>query len=380
MSTIQRDEFHAALGRLESLAKGQGQTQLFATPSDSNPGTWAGTSQTDVDEFSDGIDDNGTDYSGVKKALAAKVAKSQALTPAEVAIVKGQDPRQMIAQKVYKGERLTPAESWAIKGGAKFFAKSKKGDIIIEDKKDKKDMPDDDGDDENPFVKKASTSPNKAPSSGNEGDAKKVPDTNAGGDTDDEIEDDAKKSLEGAINQTQQLRKGIEMSPILAEFARAMGEGLRGVEARTAQRLQKSIIDALTPLAEYVGQMGQAVAKHIDEQGNFNKGFAEAVVGIGQQIAGSSEMAMASAMAPVGAPKSQMRGAPAGVQPIQKSFGPGGLDMSDNALAKSQVTDAMFELVKGGKLSSLDVVKFDSTGELTPQVKSMVLAHVQGNR
>lgn len=377
MSTVQRDEFHAALGRLESLAKGQGQTQLFATPNDSNPGTWAGTSQTDVDEFSDGIDDNGTDYSGVKKALAAKVAKSQALTPAEVAIVKGQDPRQMIAQKISKGDSLTPAESWAIKGGAKYFAKGKKNIEIIEDKKDSKDS---DDDDKPAFMNKASTSPGKAPASGNEDDAKKVPETNAGGDTDDEIESDAKKSLDGAINQTQQLRKGIEMSPILAEFARAMGEGLRGVEARTAQRLQKSIIDALTPIADYVGQMGQTLVKHIDEQGSFNKGFAEAVVGIGQQLAGSSEVAMASASAPVGAPKSQLRSVPAGVQPVQKSFGPGGIDMSDNALAKSQITDAMFEMVKGGKLSALDVVKFDSTGELTPQVKSMVLAHVQGNR
>lgn len=372
---MQRDEFHAALGRLESLAKGAGQTQLFATPSDSNPGTWAGTSQNDVDDTGDGIDDNGTDYAGVKKALAAKVARSLALTPAEVAIVKGLDPRLIIGQKVAKGARLTAAESWAVKGGAKFFAKAKKAGVPPQ-------FQDDDQDDDQD-VEKASTSPSKAPASGTESGANKVPETNAGGDdADSEIEADAKKSLEGAVAQTSQLRKGIEMSPVLAEFARAMGEGLRGVESRTALRLQKSIVDAMGPMIAHIGQIEAVLAKHIDDQGNFNKGFAEAVVGIGQQIAGASDVAAAAASAPVSGPKSQMRLTPSagGVQAISKSFGPGGLDMSDNALAKSQITDAMFELVKSGKLHSLDVVKFDSTGELTPQAKSMVLGHIQGAR
>src|SRR5690348_9682701 len=118
--SVDKAKFNSALARLESMSKGQ----LYHTGSDSNPGTWAGTSQEDLNEHDDGIDANGTDYDGVKKALARKVEKSQALTPAEVAIVKGQDPRKLIAEKVSKGEALTPAETWAIKGGfGKMMAK-----------------------------------------------------------------------------------------------------------------------------------------------------------------------------------------------------------------------------------------------------------------
>jgi len=192
MSQINRDEFHAALCRLEGLAN----SQLYHTPSDSNPGTWAGTGQTDQDEHSDSIDDNGTDYSGVKKALANKVAKSKALTPGEVAIVKGEDPRQLIANKIAKGGKLTQAESWAIKKGFPFEKDDDKDDDDMD--KTKKSG-----------TAKASTSPSKAPASGTEDDANKVPETNAGTSKQEDIEPDAKKSLEGAVAGSNQLRKSI---------------------------------------------------------------------------------------------------------------------------------------------------------------------------
>jgi hypothetical protein len=105
MSTMNRGEFQAALGRLDALSKGQ----LYHTPSDSNPGTWAGSGQEDQNEHEDGIDENGTDYNGVKKSLANKVAKSLALTPAEVAIASGNKAacRKSIGEKIAKGAKLT---------------------------------------------------------------------------------------------------------------------------------------------------------------------------------------------------------------------------------------------------------------------------------
>jgi hypothetical protein len=356
MSTMNRDEFHAALGRLESLAKGQ----LYHTPSDSNPGTWAGSSQEDQNEHEDGIDENGTDYAGVKKALAAKVAKSKALTPAEVAIVKGQDPRKLISDKISKGESLTAAEGWAVKGGV-----AKMGINI------------------GPAVKKGNDGPEKAGVPGEDKDAGSVPDSNAG-DDDEEIEPDAKKSLAGAIGSTQNLKKGIEMSPILAEFARAMGVALEGVEARTASRISKSFAGALAPVVARIEMVEKSVSGLVSDQSSFNKSFAEAMVGIGQQLAGGAEVASAAASAPAGAPKSHLRaisggqggGAPAGVQAVQKSFGPGGLDVSGDQFAKSQITDAMIDLVKGGKLNQLDVVKFETSGEMNPAVRNMVVGHL----
>lgn len=351
MSSIAKSEFQAALGRLEAMAKGgnvskaQGATQLYHTPGDSDPGSHAGTSTSDYqEEHTDGINDNGTDYDGVKKALAAKVEKSQALTPAEVAIVKGQDPRGLIAQKVASGHRLTPAESWITKGGYKAMTKSA-GSILPE---------------------------------GEDDDANSVPETNAGEAMDgSEIEADAKKSLGGAVATHPNLSKGLEMSPILAEFAHAMGTALQGTEARTVQAIHKS----LAPVVERVAHLEAALAKSVAESGEFYKGFAETLVGIGQHVAGSSDVAAAQAHQAASAPKSQLRAVQGGqgVQAVQKSFGPGGLETGGDAMNKSNAVSIMTEMVQKGQLNSLDVCKFEMTGEISPQVKQMVLAHAKGN-
>ena len=64
---------------------------------------------------------------------------------------------------------------------------------------------------------------------------------------------------------------------------------------------------------------------------------------------------------------------------VNKSFaGPGGLDYGDGALAKSQVVNAMAEMVKSQKLNPLDVIKFESTGELSPQTQAAIVDGLQG--
>lgn len=349
MSTMNRDEFHAALGRLDALSKGQ----LFHTASDSNPGTWAGTGQEDQDEHSDGIDENGTDYNGVKKSLAAKIAKSKALTPGEVAIVQGNRSacRKSIGDKIAKGSKLTQAESWALTKGFPFGKDEDKDDDAEKSGMNKADE----------VAKTKKDSPAIIEN-----------------DEDSKIEPDAKKSLGGAIAGTEHLKKGIEMSPILAEFARAMGVALEGVEARTAARVTKSLVDVVAPLVGRVENIEKSLGAFSGVQGEFNKSFAEAMLGIGQQVAGSVEVASQAATGPVGGPRSQLRAIPGGqgqqgVQAVQKSFGAGGLDTSGEAFAKSQITDTMFELVKGGQLNQLDLVKFESSGEMNPAVRQMVV-------
>lgn len=364
MSTMNRDEFHAALGRLDALSKGQ----LFHTSSDSNPGTWAGTGQEDQNEHEDGIDENGTDYNGVKKSLAAKVAKSKALTPAEVAIASGDKAgaRKSIADKITKGTKLTQAEKWALNKGFPFGK-------------------DDDKDDaEKSGVSKGNDTPTKAGKPGETELPTKVPDSHAG-DADEPIEGDAKKSLGGAINGTEHLKKGIEMSPILAEFARAMGAALEGTEARTALRISKAIGEAVAPLMARVETLEKGLNGFGQNQDAFNKSFAEAMVGIGQQLAGGAEVAGVAGGAPAGGPKSHLRAIPGGqqngapgVQVVQKSFtGPGGLDVGGEAFAKSQISDAMIELVKGGQLNQLEVIKFETSGEMNPAVRNMVIGRLQ---
>jgi hypothetical protein len=356
--SMNRAQFLQSLQRLETMAKG-GATQLHHTPSDSDPGNWAGTSTSDdQDEHNDGIDDNGTDYNGVRKALAMKVERQKALSKAEVAIVKGQDPRPFIMAKIQKGERLTQAESWALKGGVAQILKSGT------------DMPSGGAE-----MGGSTTKP------GESKDANSAPPTHAGDKTED-IEPDAKKSLQSGIAKSDGLRKGIEMSGILAEFARAMGEGLAGVEARTAQNIQKSLLAALEPVFARMGE----IEKSLSRQEEFSKGFSEAIIGIGQHVAGGTEVATAQATMPAGPPQSQLRAIPGGqapqqyqgVQAVQKSFGPGGLDVSMGNLQKSQIIDVMTDLVEKGRLNSLDVVKFETQNEISPQAQALVSQHLAG--
>ena len=352
MSKIDTSEFQKSLNRLESLAK----SQLHHTPSDSNPGTWAGTSQEDQDESSGGsdinIDDNGTDYDGVKKALGDAYAKGRSFTPAEAAIVKGEDPRPHIANKISKGEALTNAESWAIKGGVEKMMYG---------------------------LKKGADKPGPAGTPGEAKDANTVPDSHAGENEDDEIEQDAKKSLDAVVSGSDTLRKGIEMSPFLYEFTRGMGQALTGTEAR----VRKSVMQAVEPLLAHIQTLEKALVSHIGEQGEFNKSLADAVIGMGQTLNASAEFQAEQAQQPARGPRSQFTvhqggQAPQGVQPLQKSFAPGGFDQSLESLTKAQMATAMTDMVMKGQLNASEVVKFESTGQVSPQTQQAVLSFVSG--
>jgi len=353
---MDRNDFMSSLARLEGLAKAQGSTQLFHTANDSDPGSWAGTGTSDYQDEHGGdihIDENGTDYDGVKKALALKVEKSMALTPAEVAIVKGDTRavKSIITAKIGKGAALTSAESWAIKGGVKKMDMGGGGE--------QQDMGD-------PGM---AAKGNYAP--GEQKTPSQAPDTHAGDDEDNEIQADANKSLNGGIAAQPNLNKAIDMSPILGEFARAMDYGLQGVEARTVQQVRA----ALSPVVSRIGH----IEKSLMDQAEFNKSFAQTIVGIGQHVAAGASASAAGGYGPTRGPSSAMR-APAAeaAQPqvINKSFGPGGLDTGTDAMAKSQVMNVMVELVQKGRLSSLDAVKYESTGQMSPQAHQLVTQFV----
>lgn len=334
MSKIKNDEFQKSLDRLQSLAKG---SQLYHTESDSDPGSWPGGTQEDLKETSDGdihIDDNGTDYQGVRKSLAEKVRKSLALTPAEVAIAEGKNPMPLIGQKVSKGLNLTAAEQWAVKSGFKGM------------------------------IAKGNEKPTESSDTPGEGDdANSVPPTNAGDNTNDEIEPDAKKSFNSAVKGSLELQKGIEASPFLYEFVRAVGEALSGSETRT----QKSVMAAV----EKYGHKLATIEKALSDQQAFNKSLAATVVGIGELVSGGQNALAAAASAPAGGPRSQTR---SGIAVINKSLDGDGLD----ALNKAQVSDVMTNLVKSGELGPLDVIRFESTGELPPSARQKVVSYLNG--
>lgn len=173
------------------------------------------------------------------------------------------------------------------------------------------------------------------------------------------------KSIEGAVHQSETLQKGIEVSDFLAELAKAFSYGLQGLEARTEARLaavEKSMTDTL---AQFAG-----------EQGEFNKSLAEAVVNIGHGVSGAITTAEQAAQVPVGAPKSHLQVVNGGGQPgiMNKSFAPG---QGGEQISKSMMLGAMTDMLEKGQINPVDVIKFDTTGDINPALQAQVVNHIQ---
>ncbi len=165
------------------------------------------------------------------------------------------------------------------------------------------------------------------------------------------------KSLAGAVSENETLRKGIEVSEFLAEFAKSFAIGLQGTEARITRNVIGQVLGALN---EFTGS-----------QANFNKSLAEAVVSIGHGINGTIQQAEQVAQAPAGPPKSQLRAMPqqqpGNVNVLQKG------QQQGNQLSKAQILDQMSDLVVKGKLNSLEVIKYESTNQMSPATEDMVM-------
>lgn len=364
MSTVAKTEFQKSLQRLEQLSK----NQLFHTPSDSNPGQWAGSSPQDEDSMDDMIQENGTDYDGVKKALAQKVSACKALTPAEVKIVKGVAPFAEIGDKIAKGAALTAAEKWAIgpKGRNHFqksdeMANSPKKDGAAEENKTARDVPDQNVADKNDGKKDEEIGMSK-------------------GDRDDDDDDRfMDKSFAATARQQKNLAAGIEMSPILHEMVVALDAALQG----QSTRVLKSLEESLGPVLKRVKRLEKSLESLALSQDEFNKSMASAVVGIGEQVAGAAEITQTQANLPAAGPRTTFRPnviqGGQGVQPIQKSFdGPGGLESGEGYMAKSQIVETMVAMVEAKKLNPTEVVRFESTGQLDPRLEKSIMAFAQG--
>jgi hypothetical protein len=273
-----------------------GSTQVFHTPSNSDPGTWAGTGQrkSPEDGATDGVDENGTDYSGsaeMVKSVMEKAASGQALNDIDKAV---------LAAALSKGGMFT-----------NFSGTGKKSKDADEDDKSEK-------------VEKAA-------------------------DCDDDDDDDKKKnpfakSLEG----NEDVAKGLEVSSFLSGWADVQGEALRGVEARLSKSLS--------------GAHG--------EQREYNTELAKSIVGLAEVLTLQSQRIEQLESTPARGPKSATA--------VEKSFGEGGAPQGEEQLSKSQVLDAMTQMVVSGDLSATEVVKFESTNTLTPEIDSQVKAYRSG--
>ena len=320
--TVAVDSVAKALETLQDLAKGHssrgtattnvesmrdagagagssgGSTQVFHTPANSDPGTWAGTGQrpSPEDGATDGIEEDGTDYSGsaeMVKSVMEKAASGQSLNEIEQAV-------------------LTAALS---KGGmfTNFSGTGKKSKDADEDDKSEK-------------VEKACDEDDK------------------------DDKDDKKNPFAKSLEANEDVAKGLEVSSFLSGWADVQGEALRGVEARLAKSL----------------------ASTHGEQREYNTELAKSIVGLAEVLTLQSQRIEQLESTPARGPKSTTTA-------VEKSFGAGGAaPQGDEQLSKSQVLSTMTQMVESGDLSATEVVKFESTNALTPEIDSQVKAYRSG--
>jgi len=350
VKSIPGSDFFKSLGKLEAAAQG-GKTneqpgdlskaQLFHTPTSSEQTTWPGGQKSEIgNKWDDSIGADGTDYHPARKSIAEKALKGLPLSPEEIAILKSD-----IEQSVVKAQPCDDDKDDK-KDGKKGDEKDEKGDEKDEKKLFKKMM--------KSAVKEAMKAFGGADMNfqAKKAVAPAAPPPMA-------------KSFEAAVQGSETIQKGIELSDFLTELVKAFGSGLEGIESRTVGTVEQATNAILS-------QMGGYLDARFAEQAEFNKSLAEAVVNIGHGVAGNIEQLSEVAQAPAGAPKSQLRAVP-GVRPLEKSFGgPQGTEIS-----KAQKLDAMVDMVEKGQLNSLEVVKFDAVGQIRPEVEAAVVRHIQ---
>ena len=327
---ITQEDFFKSLERLEALANGSDQEQIdksqICTGPNSEVSNWAGSSKKEIgNTWTDAITGGGTDYNGgaaklkkARKEIARKIKKGAPLDPNEVALLKSDYEAKAMGQPPMGFKKADDQGQTALAG---LFGKK--------DEKDEKEEKKDDKDE-----KKKPPFPPK----------------------DDEDEDEGKfgKSMEEAVSENETLRKGIEVSEFLSEFAKSFAVGLQGLETRVTNNVIGQVVGALN---EFAGS-----------QANFNKSLADAIVNIGHGITGTISQAEQVAQAPVGPPKSQLRAVQQqGVQVLQKG------QQHGNELSKAQILDRMSDLVEKGKLNSLEVIKYESTNQMSPATEDTVM-------
>ena len=336
---IEAGDLQKALQTLQDLAKGHnsrgtattevagmvsesGATQVFHTPNNSDPRSWAGSTGSEED-WSDSIGPDGTDY----KAAGAKMRKS-------------------VMSKIAKGMPLTKGEkNFVAKGGLDKFKDMKSKD---KDKDMDKAMDEDD-------AKKAYGSDDK--------DMEKAQDEDDDDDDghEDEAEDkkmvrnmvkpgamkkkDMSKSFVDHAKENEAVRGGFEVSEFLAGFAQVMHKSLASMESRITDR----VITALAYSAA--------------DQGEVSKSMAEALANLGEVLAAQAQRLDQVESGPARGSKSAT---------VAKSISGYAADSSE-PLNKSQVTSALIDLVQKGQATTQDVLKYDATGELSTDLRTKVV-------
>lgn len=170
-------------------------------------------------------------------------------------------------------------------------------------------------------------------------------------DKDDDKDKEVVKSLADHAAENETVQKGLEVSEFLAAWATVMTKSLASTKA------------------EIVAEVRRMLVAESSDRGEFNKSLAGAVHALGQGVALQSQRVQQLEATPARGPRS----APS-MHVIEKS-GPGPQIDSNNPLegiSKSQALTAMVDMVEKSQLHPTEVVKFESTGVLTPELAQRV--------
>lgn len=188
---------------------GAGATQVHHTESNSDRGSWAGSSWEGVADNGPGVDsisENGTDYSKqgkVMKSIMEKIAKGQPLTASEFTILKGYMAKEDDKENVDKA-------------GFPFDKEKDDKKEKMDKSKDKKDMDMDD-------------------------------------------DEEMGKSLSQFARENEDVSKGLEVSEFLAGFADVVNKSLLAMESRIVNRLLKAQAIESSENGEFQKSLAEAV-------------------------------------------------------------------------------------------------------------------------
>ena len=302
-----------ATTKVEGFASMSGPTQLFHTAANSDPGSWAGSSWRG-EGWEDSIDANGTDM-GAPKALAKSIAKS-------------------IMAKLTKGEALSSRETnFVSKGGLNFLKDKDKDDEAS------KAFPPKDKDDE---VEKAHPDA--------EEDKKQIESMVKPGAM---KKSEVAKSMIDHAEDNDEVRKGFEVAPFLASWAQVMAKSLQSSEQRI--------------IAQVTDRVLTAIARSDADNGAVQKSMAGAMASLGNVLAVQSQRLDQIETGPARAPKSQQINK-SGMIPSPSDGGGGGLE----GMTKSMVAERLLDMVKKSECTAQDVLKFDASGQLSPELARKV--------
>lgn len=354
---IETGDLHKALSALQDIAKGHssgstattkvesmvsesGATQLFHTASNSDPGGWAGSSWRG-EGWEDMIEANGTDLGAVRKlgksiarGIMAKLNKGLPLSARETAFVSKGGMNFLDKMKAEKADKAMDADDEEKKSYAKAMMKKAADEevekAVDEDEDEVEKAMDEDEDDDHPDVAE---------------DKKLVREMVKPGAMKKAKADVSKSLLDHAV-ENPAVQQGFEVAEFLAGWAQVMHKSLQSAEARIADRI-------LT-----------AIARSEAETGEVSKSMAGALASLGEVLAAQQQRIDQIEVGAARAPKSQMTVQKSGVVPSPADGGANGLE----SMNKSQIAERLLDLVKKSEATPQDVLKFDASGILSPDL------------